>query len=91
MALHYGDDIFEIEIRFPASIYSFSEIAFDSAFRYQVLANAGGTLCLRSTYFEATSGIIAYSVALCNNAYNDDRLTATLEFLLTEILPYYRC
>ena len=91
MALHRGDDIFGIEIRFPARAYSFSENVFESDFGNRILSRTGGVLNLRSSYAEATNGILSYTVAFCNLTYNDRRLADALEFLLTEVLTDYRC
>ena len=86
MPLVYESDIYKLEIRFPSTAYECVKSSF-SKMEAVLLRNSGGVLYVVSSWEDFRHGILSLNVAFCNNAYISTKVVATLNILMTEIIP----
>ena len=84
----YGGRVYNIEVRFPASMYGHrcEEHEFDKM-AVKLLGLSAGALKVSSTYSEFWSGILSLKVAFKNHGYSDKYIVKALAKLATEIIP----
>ena len=81
-----GQDVYDIEIRFPANRYNMTDERFDNVENY-LTRRSGGVLFATTNAQDFRKGYLSLKVAFCNHNYNEAKIIETLNNFLKQVLP----
>lgn len=81
-----NDDIFNIEMRFPANRYNVGQDRFDEITSF-LTRRSGGVLFTETNLRDFRNGFLSLKIAFCNHGHSDEKLTKTMQVFMEEILP----
>lgn len=81
-----SQNVYDIEMRFPANRYNMTDERFDNV-ENCLTRRSGGVLFATTNAQDFRKGYLSLKVAFCNHNYNEGKVVETLNNFLKQILP----
>ena len=89
MPIAYGNDVYQIDVRFPATEYRCNEHEFYNIVN-ALLNRTNGTLRAVTDLKDYHSGSLRFDVEFANQGFNEAHVASALRFLVNSAFPGFR-